>query len=175
MTNERRPEELNGTTYKLKWVGELGDETYYVTINNREVKGKILPWEMFFNSQHVTHYPWMVALARMISAVFQRGEKVAFVASELQEVFDPSGSLTVNGVHYRSLLDMIGKVLELHMISIGYIAINTKVEIDITELLEEAREGDGIKDPVVITAIGEAALAVEKIDPTDDDFDVRGL
>ena len=72
----KRPEKLDGITYKLRWRGEVEDETYYITITNIEVDGKLRPFEIFFNSQNVSNYPWMVALARMISAVFQRGENV---------------------------------------------------------------------------------------------------
>ena len=49
------------------------------------------PFEIFVNSKNLEHYAWVVALTRMISAVFRRGGEVAFVAEELKQVFDPRG------------------------------------------------------------------------------------
>ena len=144
----KRPEDLDGVTYKLRWRGEVEDETYYITITNIEVDGKLRPFEIFFNSQNVNHYPWMVALARMISAVFQRGENVSFVANELQEVFDPRGGQTIGTVHYHSLLDMIGKVVERHMVDIGYIKAPGPI---ISGIIKEA-EDEAVAEEFDLTA-----------------------
>ena len=63
----------------------------YVTINDVEQDGVRRPFEIFVNSKNLEHYAWVVALTRMISAVFRRGGEVAFVAEELKQVFDPRG------------------------------------------------------------------------------------
>ena len=69
MSKLKRPQVLAGTTYKIKWIGDCGDESYYITINDINLEdGSIKPFELFFNTPNVTHYPWMVALSRMISA-----------------------------------------------------------------------------------------------------------
>ena len=181
MTRER-PNALAGTTYKLRWVGDITTGSYYVTITNFEFKGKLRPYEIFFNSKDTRHYPWMVALARMISAVFQRGENVSFVAYELQEVFDPAGSQIVGNRSFKSLLDMVGQVIERHMVSIGYIKEPSKVEkVDYSWMAEGDKGKAEEKEhphPTGAIAIGKAAIAVSKSQdkPTpDDDFDVRGL
>ena len=64
----------------------------------------------------------MVALTRMISAVFRRGGEVAFVAEELKQVFDPRGGQWMNGRYVPSLLAAIGEVIERHMIETGFLA-----------------------------------------------------
>ena len=69
----------------------------YVTINDIEQDGVARPFEVFVNSKNLEHYAWVVALTRMISAVFRRGGEVAFVAEELKQVFDPRGGQWSNG------------------------------------------------------------------------------
>ncbi len=78
------------------------------------------PFEIFVNSKNLEHYAWVVALTRMISAVFRRGGKVAFVAEELKQVFDPRGGQWSNGRYVPSLVAAIGDVIERHMIEIGF-------------------------------------------------------
>lgn len=116
-----RPEHLEGTTYKVRWVGLAGDVNYYITVNHVEVDGRLRPFEVFINSQDVTHAPWMVAMARTISAVFRRGGDVDFLAEELQEVYDPVGPQVTGGRKVKSLIALIGEILERHMITIGYL------------------------------------------------------
>jgi ribonucleoside-diphosphate reductase alpha chain len=74
------------------------------------------------NSKNLEHYAWVVALTRMISAVFRRGGEVAFVAEELKQVFDPRGGQWSNGRYVGSLVAAIGDVIELHMIETGFLA-----------------------------------------------------
>lgn len=105
-----RPEVLRGTTYKVRW--PINDHTFYITINDRDDG---TPHEMFINSQDVQSYPWIVALTRMVTAVFRRGGDVSFVADELKKVFDPSGGVWVEGRYVPSLLASIGGVVERHL------------------------------------------------------------
>ncbi len=121
MIKIERPDVVHGATYTLRWNEGVNDELYYLTINDIIYEGKRHPFEMFLTSKNVTHYAWEVGLSRMVSAVFRRGENVAFVAYELQEVFDPRGAQHVDGEEYKSLLAFIGKTLERHMLDIGYI------------------------------------------------------
>ena len=52
--------------------------------------GRRIPFEVFIDSKNMEHYPWTLALTRMISVVFCRGGDVRFVAEELHAVFDPT-------------------------------------------------------------------------------------
>ncbi|HEY0206712.1 MAG TPA: adenosylcobalamin-dependent ribonucleoside-diphosphate reductase, partial [Acetobacteraceae bacterium] len=85
----KRPEKLTGSTYKLRWA--TSEHALYITINDIEEDGVRRPFEVFISSANMEHFSWVVALTRMISAVFRRGGEVAFVAEELQGIFDPRG------------------------------------------------------------------------------------
>ena len=114
-----RPNELEGSTYKLKWPDS--EHAIYVTINDALVNGSRRPFEVFINSKNMEHFAWTVALTRMISAVFRRGGDVSFVVEELKAVFDPRGGAWVNGKYIPSILAAIGGVLETHMVKIGFL------------------------------------------------------
>ena len=108
---------MDGSTYKLKWAGDA----YYVTINHEYMpEGWYAPAEIFVNTKNPEHLAWTGALTRMISAIFQRGGDIRFVADELQSVFDPKGGQWVNGVYVPSLVALIGKTLQEHLMLIGY-------------------------------------------------------
>ena len=93
----------------------------YVTVNDIELDGVRRPFEVFVNSKNLEHYAWVVALTRMISAVFRRGGEVGFVAEELKQVFDPRGGQWMNGRYVGSLVAAIGNVIERHMIETGFL------------------------------------------------------
>jgi ribonucleoside-diphosphate reductase alpha chain len=95
----------------------------YVTINDVEHDGVRRPFEIFVNSKNLEHYAWVVALTRMISAVFRRGGEVAFVAEELQQVFDPRGGRWSNERYVPSLVAAIGNIIERHMIDTGFLVL----------------------------------------------------
>jgi len=115
-----RPEDLPGKTYKIKWPGS--DHAIYITINDVIQDGRRRPFEIFINSKNMEHYPWTVALTRMISAVFRRGGDVSFVVEELKAVFDPRGGQWMEGRYVPSLLAAIGGVIERHLIEIGFLS-----------------------------------------------------
>ena len=88
-----RPEMLRGTTYKIK--PPVSDHAMYITINdivlNQDTEHeKFRPYEIFINSKNLDHYQWIVALTRVLSAVFRKGGDVAFLVEELKAVFDLS-------------------------------------------------------------------------------------
>ncbi|MCU4654456.1 adenosylcobalamin-dependent ribonucleoside-diphosphate reductase [Roseibacterium sp. SDUM158016] len=114
-----RPQSLEGHTYKLKWPDS--DHALYITINDIILNGHRRPFEIFINSKNMEHYAWILALTRMISAVFRRGGDVSFVVEELKAVFDPRGGAWMNGKYVPSILAAIGGVIERHLISIGFI------------------------------------------------------
>ena len=118
-----RPEQLAGATYKIKT--PLSDHALYVTINdivlNPGTEHELRrPFEIFINSKNMEHFQWIVALTRIISAVFRKGGDVAFLVEELHSVFDPGGGyLKRGGRHVPSLVAEIGTVIEEHLIMIG--------------------------------------------------------
>ena len=116
----KRPSELAGRTYKLKWVDS--PHALYVTINDVEQDGRLRPFEVFIASANMEHFAWVVALTRMISAVFRRGGDVAFVAEELKAIFDPRGGQWLEGRYVPSLIAAIGGIIERHMIATGFLA-----------------------------------------------------
>ena len=115
-----RADKLAGATYKLRWPDS--EHAIYVTVNDVEQDGVRRPFEVFVNSKNLEHYAWVVALTRMISAVFRRGGAVAFVAEELKQVFDPRGGQWSHGRYVPSLVAAIGEVIERHMTETGFLS-----------------------------------------------------
>jgi len=118
-----RPELLMGSTYKIKT--PLSPHALYVTINDivlnpgtpHELRR---PFEIFINSKSMEHFQWIVALTRIISAVFRKGGDVTFLVDELRSVFDPKGGYFKKGGKYMpSLVAEIGDVIETHLRQIG--------------------------------------------------------
>ena len=117
----QRPESLDGSTYKIKT--PLSDHAIYVTINDILIDGRRRPFEIFINSKNMENFAWIVALTRVISAVFRRDEDATFLVEELQSIFDPKGGyLKPGGKLMPSLVAEIGDCLEKHMIKNGLIA-----------------------------------------------------
>jgi hypothetical protein len=66
------------------------------------------------------HFQWIVALTRIISAVFRKGGDVTFLVEELRSVFAPQGGYFRKGGKFMpSLVAEIGDVLENHLCLIG--------------------------------------------------------
>ncbi|MDQ2070842.1 TSCPD domain-containing protein [Natronospira bacteriovora] len=120
-----RPDELIGSTYKVK--PPVADHAMYITINdiilNQGTEQEVRrPFEIFINSKNLDHYQWIVALTRVISAVFRKGGDVTFLVEELQAVFDPRGGYWKPGGKFMpSLIAEIGEVIEKHLTKIGMI------------------------------------------------------
>ena len=120
-----RPEMLLGSTYKIKT--PLSDHALYVTINDMILNPdtpyeKRRPFEIFINSKNMDHFQWIVALTRIISAVFRKGGDVTFLVEELRSVFDPQGGYFKRGGKYTpSLVAEIGDAIDAHMRMIGMI------------------------------------------------------
>jgi hypothetical protein len=118
-----RPEMLTGCTYKVKT--PLSDHALYITINdivlNQGTPHEMRrPFEIFINSKNMDHFQWIVALTRIISAVFRKGGDSIFLIEELRSVFDPRGGYFKKGGKYMpSLVAEIGDVIEAHMRTIG--------------------------------------------------------
>ena len=118
-----RPEMLVGSTYKVKT--PISDHAMYVTINDIILNEgteheKRRPFEVFINSKNLDHYQWIVALTRIMSAVFRKGGDVAFLVEELKAVFDPRGGYwQAGGKFMPSIIAELGHIVEKHLIMIG--------------------------------------------------------
>ena len=121
-----RPEVLIGNTYKIK--SPLVEHAMYVTINDIVLNPGTAhelrrPFEVFINSKNMDHFQWIVALTRIMSAVFRKGGDVTFLVDEMKAVFDPRGGyFKAGGVYMPSIVAEIGWVVEEHLTSIGMIA-----------------------------------------------------
>jgi hypothetical protein len=118
-----RPEELEGSTYKI--ITPMSEHAMYVTINDIILNQgtdheQRRPYEVFINSKNLEHFQWVVALTRVISAVFRKGGDITFLVEELKAVFDPQGGyFKKGGVFMPSLVAEIGFVIEIHLKKIG--------------------------------------------------------
>jgi hypothetical protein len=118
-----RPDKLVGNTYKIKT--PVTEHALYITINDVVMNEGTpqehrRPFEIFINSKNMDHFQWIVALTRVMSAVFRKGGDVTFLVEELHSVFDPSGGYFKKGGKYiPSLVAEIGEVVEQHLQEIG--------------------------------------------------------
>jgi hypothetical protein len=118
-----RPDVLIGSTYKIK--SPLVEHAMYVTINdivlNAGTEHELRrPFEVFINSKSMEHFQWIVALTRIMSAVFRKGGDVTFLVEEMKAVFDPKGGyFKAGGVYMPSLVAELGMIIEDHLKSIG--------------------------------------------------------
>lgn len=119
----QRPDTLIGATYKIK--SPLFEHALYVTINDIVLNADTpheqrRPFEIFVNSKNMDHFQWIVALTRIMSAVFRKGGDVCFLVEELKAVFDPRGGyFKAGGVYMPSIVAELGAVIEQHMKMIG--------------------------------------------------------
>ena len=138
-----RPEELIGSTYKIKT--PVSDHAMYVTINDillneGTVHEQRRPFEIFINSKNLDHYQWIVALTRIISAVFRKGGDVTFLVEELKAVFDPRGGYwQAGGKFMPSIIAELGHVIEKHLQKIGMLR-SAELDEDRRKLIEKKRQ-----------------------------------
>src|ERR1700686_4682973 len=138
----QRPEVLIGSTYKIKT--PVSDHAMYVTINDIVLNegtphGQRRPFEVFINSKNLDHFQWIVALTRVISAVFRKGGDTTFLVDELKAVFDPKGGYWQPGGKFMpSTIAELGYVIERHLQSIGLLK---KPELDVHQrkMVDEKR------------------------------------
>ncbi len=138
-----RPDMLLGSTYKIKT--PQSEHALYITINdvilNQGTEHEMRrPYEIFINSKNMDHFQWIVALTRIISAVFRKGGDATFLVDELRSVFDPRGGYFKKGGKYKpSLVAEIGDAIECHMKMIGMIKDNG-LDNSQKEMLEAKRK-----------------------------------
>ena len=125
--NVARPEILFGSTYKIKT--PQSEHALYITINdmilNEDTEHEERrPYEVFINSKNMEHFQWVLALTRVISAVFRKGGDAVFLVDELKSVFDPKGGyFKKGGVFMPSLVAEIGCTIEQHLKKIGMLQV----------------------------------------------------
>jgi hypothetical protein len=137
-----RPEILVGSTYKLKT--PLSEHAFYITINDIILNEgtsheQRRPFEIFINSKNMEHFQWVVALTRVISAVFRKGGDATFLVEELKAVFDPQGGYFKRGRFMPSLVAELGEAIEDHMKLIGLIVEEAPDE-NRREFLEQKKQ-----------------------------------
>jgi hypothetical protein len=138
----QRPEVLIGSTYKIKT--PISDHAMYITINdivlNEGTEHEVRrPFEVFINSKNLDHYQWIVALTRIISAVFRKGGDVTFMVDELKAVFDPRGGYWQPGGKFMpSIIAELGHVIEKHLQTIGMLR-KSGLDVHQKKLVEEKR------------------------------------
>jgi hypothetical protein len=70
------------------------------------------------------HFQWVLALTRLVSAVWRKGGDSTFLVEELKNVFDPKGGYYKRGgVYMPSLVAEIGTVIEQHLVATGVIKV----------------------------------------------------
>ena len=138
-----RPTRLEGTTYKVKT--PVSDHAMYVTINDIVLNEgtpdeRRRPFEIFINSKNLDHYQWIVALTRVMSAVFRKGGDVAFLVDELKAVFDPRGGYwQAGGVYMPSIIAELGCVVGDHLEDIGFLS-HHQLDVEQRRALDAKRQ-----------------------------------
>jgi hypothetical protein len=137
-----RPDALVGATYKIK--SPLFEHALYVTINdivlNEGTEYELRrPFEIFINSKNMDHFQWIVALTRIMSAVFRKGGDVTFLVEELKAVFDPRGGyFKAGGVYMPSIVAELGAIIEQHLKMIGLL-VDPEMSNEQRKLINEKR------------------------------------
>lgn len=114
-----RPKVLDGKTYKVRT--PMTEHALYVTFTHIDTPTGVRPYEMFISCKAMEHFQWIVALTRIVSAIFRRtNEDCRFLVEELRSVFDPRGGHFAQGGKFvPSLVAELGNVLAEHLTSLG--------------------------------------------------------
>lgn len=128
---------LDAKVYKLKWK----NANVYVTISNQWVGGKLVPFEIFINTQDMSNFQYIVALTRMMSSVMRRGEDIGFVITDLKSIMDPNGGEFVGGRYQPSFMAYLGQTLEQHIAGLT-------LTVDVMEEVYDSFQGKAHDDQV---------------------------
>jgi len=167
-----RPDTLIGATYKIK--SPLFEHALYVTINdivlNAGTEHELRrPFEIFINSKNMDHFQWIVALTRIMSAVFRKGGDVTFIVEELKAVFDPRGGyFKAGGIYMPSIVAELGAIVEQHLKLIGLLHdpdLDPEQRRMIAEkrAAYEARSSGKKKSDIGAKAKAESAIALQEL------------
>ena len=164
--NVERPEVLLGSTYKIKT--PQSEHALYITINDMLLNQgtpheERRPYEIFINSKNMEHFQWVLALTRVISAVFRKGGDACFLVEELKAVFDPRGGyFKKGGVFMPSLVAEIGYAIESHLKHIGMIKPTAMTDHQKQFLAEKRREFEALHGDSPAQSFPEKAVLCTK-------------
>lgn len=152
-----RPEILDGRTYKLR--SPIYEAALYITINDIVLNPGTVhehrrPFEIFINSKAMESFQWIVALTRMVSAVFRKGGDVVFIVEELKSVNDPKGGYWKKGKFVTSIVAEIAEVIEQHFINLGLIQLVETVPKKVTKVATTMRICPQCQAPTLIKESG---------------------
>ena len=133
-----RPVELEGTTYKIKT--PLSPDALYLTVNDIIDDGHRRPYELFINTKNLQHFSWVVAMTRLISAVFRKEKDPSFLVEELKSIYDPNGGYFSDGQFVPSLAADIGLVIDKKKRKIGLIEERKKAASIVPEKSKSAMD-----------------------------------
>jgi hypothetical protein len=162
----KRPEILCGSTFKIKT--PLSDHALYITINDIVLNEgtpdeEKRPFEVFINSKDMSHYQWVLALTRVISAVFRKGGECAFLIDELKSVFNPNGGYFKKGKFMPSLVAEIGDVLETHLTCLGLYSKDDSLAVAAKAMIDEklaSKVGEDKKSGTLCDKCGEYSVVM---------------
>ncbi len=152
-----RPDLLRGTTYKVKT--PLSKDAFYITVNDIDEDGHMRPYEIFVNTKNLQHYSWIVAITRLISAIFRREPDPSFLIEELKSIHDPNGGYFSNGQYVPSLPAEMGRLIESHLIRLGI----TQGNIDPAPAMATAEPANAKPNPMAFCPMcNQPGLCVEE-------------
>jgi ribonucleoside-diphosphate reductase alpha chain len=153
LEKSQRPKELEGTTYQIKT--PLSSDALYVTINDLiNQDGTRRPYELFINTKNLQHFSWIVAMTRLISAVFRHQTNPAYLVDELKSIYDPNGGYYNEGKYVPSLVADIGRIIEQHLRKIGLI----EEQVSNKKFVETKKQEDDQSGLMICPECNEKAL-----------------
>lgn len=175
----RRPQRLEGNTYKINVPDHVLSSALYMTINDITLNEGTehetrQPFEVFFASKDTKAFQWVSALSLLISAIFRKGGDVKFLIDELKSVSDPNGgyfSAVAHGM-MPSIVAHIGYTIEEHFKHLGIIKVEKPVLDSHQQAFVEERKqeylaaGNSTDSMLVCKACGEKAVVVNGGCPT---------
>ena len=131
VTPQKRPIELEGTTYKLKT--PASKNSLFLTINDiTDEDGIKRPYEVFINTKNLQYFSWIVGMTRLISAILRSKGDPEMIVSELSTIYDPNGGYYADGKYVPSLVADIGNILHRHIAK-----LKPEQEEPVVEVVEE--------------------------------------
>lgn len=118
-----RPEELQGSTYKIK--PSYSEHSYYIIINDIVIEDRRVPFEIFIKSKNVEGMHYLNAIMLLISASLRencnkKNGSQFFLIRQLKSAIDYSGPYYLKGgKKYNSFVAHIAEVLEKHFNRLG--------------------------------------------------------
>lgn len=162
----KRPEVLQGFTYKLK-SPLTKDNALYITINHLMLNEgteheQLWPWEIFLNGKDPNSYQWVIALMLVTSAVFRKGGDIKFIVDELKSVFDPNGGYLSRDGYIPSLVSEIGGIIEKDFKRIGLMKDDAETRQVLQAKKEEYINAGGTMDAATVCPVCRSKAVVNQ-------------